>query len=91
MNAEVYPYHSISITCGVVSRIEMQEYAQASAQLLAIQIDAAINPGELLELVELSLLNLFSGVHSLIELRVVSVLHLYSTFDFGLIVYLCFR
>lgn len=36
---------SISITSGVVSRIEMQEYAQASADLLAIQIDAAINPG----------------------------------------------
>jgi len=36
---------SISISSGVVSRIEMQEYAQASAQLLAIQIDAAINPG----------------------------------------------
>ena len=35
---------SISISSGVVSRIEMQEYAQASAQLLAIQIDAAINP-----------------------------------------------
>ena len=36
---------SLSIANGVVSRIEMQEYAQASAQLLAIQIDAAINPG----------------------------------------------
>lgn len=36
---------SISISAGVVSRIEMQEYAQASAELLAIQIDAAINPG----------------------------------------------
>lgn len=36
---------SVSITSGVVSRIEMQEYAQASAELLAIQIDAAINPG----------------------------------------------
>jgi S1-C subfamily serine protease len=36
---------SLSITSGVVSRIEMQEYAQASAELLAIQIDAAINPG----------------------------------------------
>jgi hypothetical protein len=31
---------SISISSGVVSRIEMQEYAQASAELLAIQIDA---------------------------------------------------
>lgn len=37
--------HSISISSGVVSRIEMQEYAQANAELLAIQIDAAINPG----------------------------------------------
>lgn len=36
---------SISISSGVVSRIEMQEYAQASAELLAIQIDAAVNPG----------------------------------------------
>lgn len=36
---------SLSITSGVVSRIEMQEYAQADAHLLAIQIDAAINPG----------------------------------------------
>ena len=36
---------SISISSGVVSRIEMQEYVQASADLLAIQIDAAINPG----------------------------------------------
>lgn len=36
---------SLSITSGVVSRIEMQKYAQASADLLAIQIDAAINPG----------------------------------------------
>lgn len=36
---------SLSITSGIVSRIEMQEYAQASADLLAIQIDAAINPG----------------------------------------------
>lgn len=38
---------SISISSGVVSRIEMQEYAQSSTEtsLLAIQIDAAINPG----------------------------------------------
>lgn len=34
---------SLSITQGVVSRIEMQEYSQASTHLLAIQIDAAIN------------------------------------------------
>mmetsp|Transcript_1402 Transcript_1402/g.2862 ORF Transcript_1402/g.2862 Transcript_1402/m.2862 type:complete len:614 (+) Transcript_1402:72-1913(+) len=36
---------SLCVTKGVVSRIEMQEYAQAGARLLAIQIDAAINPG----------------------------------------------
>jgi len=36
---------SLSITQGVVSRIEMQEYTQASSNLLAIQIDAAINAG----------------------------------------------
>jgi len=36
---------SLSITQGVVSRIELQEYTQASAHLLAIQIDAAINAG----------------------------------------------
>jgi len=35
----------VSFTSGVVSRIELQEYAQASAELLAIQIDAAINAG----------------------------------------------
>jgi len=36
---------AMSVTSGVVSRIEMQEYAQAGMHLLAIQIDAAINPG----------------------------------------------
>ncbi|MBF0533057.1 MAG: trypsin-like peptidase domain-containing protein, partial [Candidatus Omnitrophica bacterium] len=35
----------ISITKGVVSRIEVIPYAQSSRKLLAIQIDAAINPG----------------------------------------------
>ena len=35
----------MSVTTGVVSRIEMQEYAQAGERLLAVQIDAAINPG----------------------------------------------
>ena len=35
----------ISITMGVVSRIEIQRYAHSGASLLAIQIDAAINPG----------------------------------------------
>jgi S1-C subfamily serine protease len=36
---------ALSITSGVVSRIEMQEYTQADTHLLAIQIDAAINAG----------------------------------------------
>lgn len=36
---------SLSITQGVVSRIEMQEYSQSSYHLLSIQIDAAINAG----------------------------------------------
>lgn len=36
---------SLCVTKGVVSRIEMQEYAQAGARLLSMQIDAAINPG----------------------------------------------
>lgn len=35
----------ISITQGVVSRIEIQQYAHSGKHLLAIQIDAAINPG----------------------------------------------
>ena len=39
---------SLCVTKGVVSRIETQEYAQAGSRLLAMQIDAAINPGECL-------------------------------------------
>ncbi len=35
----------ISITEGVVSRIEVTSYAQSARQLLTVQIDAAINPG----------------------------------------------
>jgi S1-C subfamily serine protease len=35
---------SMSVTSGVVSRVEMQEYVQAGMHLLSIQIDAAINP-----------------------------------------------
>lgn len=35
----------VSITAGVVSRVEMTVYAQAEEELLSIQIDAAINPG----------------------------------------------
>ncbi len=36
---------TLSITKGVISRIEHQTYAHSSAHLLAAQIDAAINPG----------------------------------------------
>ena len=35
----------LSITAGVVSRIEVVSYAQSGRELLSIQIDAAINPG----------------------------------------------
>ncbi|KAL4560246.1 hypothetical protein LXL04_032396 [Taraxacum kok-saghyz] len=35
---------TISVTKGVVSRIEVTSYAHGSAELLGIQIDAAINP-----------------------------------------------
>ncbi|NQY42800.1 MAG: trypsin-like peptidase domain-containing protein [Legionellales bacterium] len=35
----------VSLTQGVVSRIEVQEYAHSGQQLLLSQIDAAINPG----------------------------------------------
>jgi len=35
----------ISITEGVVSRLEVTAYAQSSRRLLSVQIDAAINPG----------------------------------------------
>lgn len=36
---------SLSLTRGVISRIEHQRYAHNSSYFLAIQIDAAINPG----------------------------------------------
>jgi len=36
---------SLSVTSGVVSRTEMQEYVHAGMSLLAVQIDAAINSG----------------------------------------------
>eukprot|EP00736_Rhodelphis_marinus_P011293 Rmarinus@m.22490 len=36
---------NISITSGVVSRVDVQQYAHAARRLLAVQIDAAINPG----------------------------------------------
>eukprot|EP00929_Paragymnodinium_shiwhaense_P044014 TRINITY_DN22582_c0_g1_i1.p1 TRINITY_DN22582_c0_g1~~TRINITY_DN22582_c0_g1_i1.p1 ORF type:complete len:569 (+),score=108.25 TRINITY_DN22582_c0_g1_i1:183-1889(+) len=36
---------SISVTQGVVSRVDLVEYAQSGNQLLGVQIDAAINAG----------------------------------------------
>lgn len=36
---------NISVTAGVVSRIEIQEYSHATSDLLGLQIDAAINYG----------------------------------------------
>lgn len=36
---------TISVTAGVVSRIEVTDYTHGSTDLLAIQIDAAINGG----------------------------------------------
>lgn len=36
---------TLSITRGVISRIEHQKYVHSSAEILAIQIDAAVNPG----------------------------------------------
>ena len=36
---------NMSITEGVVSRIDMQEYSHGCSELLVVQIDAAINPG----------------------------------------------
>ena len=36
---------TLSVTSGVVSRIEHQRYAHSAAKFLAIQVDAAINPG----------------------------------------------
>ena len=41
----VWGGEGVSVTVGVVSRIEIQRYAHSGASLLAIQIDAAINPG----------------------------------------------
>ncbi len=36
---------TLSITSGIVSRIELSMYSQSSRELLSVQIDAAINPG----------------------------------------------
>ena len=36
---------TISVTSGVVSRIEVTSYVHGTTELLAIQIDAAINSG----------------------------------------------
>jgi S1-C subfamily serine protease len=35
----------VSVTVGVVSRVEPQQYTHGAMSLLAVQIDAAINPG----------------------------------------------
>lgn len=37
---------TISVTKGVVSRIESREYSNSSIELLVIQTDAAINSGD---------------------------------------------
>ncbi|EME27544.1 serine-type endopeptidase isoform 1 [Galdieria sulphuraria] len=36
---------NISVTAGVVSRVELQQYSHGAIDLLGVQIDAAINPG----------------------------------------------
>ncbi len=36
---------NISVTQGVVSRVDISDYAHSAETLLVIQIDAAINPG----------------------------------------------
>ena len=36
---------NLSITRGVVSRVELTQYVHGAAHLLAVQLDAAINPG----------------------------------------------
>jgi S1-C subfamily serine protease len=36
---------TLSATAGIVSRIEQQSYAHSGVELLAVQIDAAVNPG----------------------------------------------
>ena len=36
---------NISVTGGVVSRVDFQQYAHGASHMLAVQIDAAINPG----------------------------------------------
>jgi S1-C subfamily serine protease len=48
-NVTVYGYpmggHTISVSTGIVSRIEHNRYAHSGKRFLSIQIDAAINPG----------------------------------------------
>lgn len=39
------PGNQISVTAGVSSRVEMQQYVHGQGELLTVQIDAAINPG----------------------------------------------
>lgn len=36
---------TLSITSGIVSRVELSSYSQSNRMLLSVQIDAAINPG----------------------------------------------
>jgi S1-C subfamily serine protease len=51
---------SLSVTRGIVSRVEHQEYVHSGRTLLAVQVDAAVNPGN-------------SGGPALIEGRVAGV------------------
>lgn len=36
---------TVSVTAGVVSRVEMMPYSHGQAELLGVQVDSAINPG----------------------------------------------
>jgi S1-C subfamily serine protease len=40
-----FPTDNITVTSGVVSRVDTVQYVHAAARLLAVQIDASINPG----------------------------------------------
>jgi len=68
---------NISVTRGVVSRVEPQQYAHGFRSLLAIQIDAAINPGN-------------SGGPALIDNKVVGVAfqsyHAHGTENIGYLI-----
>ena len=71
---------TISVTTGVVSRIEVTSYSHGATELLGIQIDAAINPGNSGAKHATSLDN-FSSVQLLIMLGSVSTpsLHISMT------------